>query len=222
MALPSTACEPKCVKRAIPLGLSLIMLLVLVPLQPLAETAKKPSKSTELVIWKYETLLMQGALLTPQGWNTASALFQHHFVYPEDGPITIVWTPRVIGEDWVKGNRAQVESKWVELYGSVDAKLRYHPQDFDCPAITIYDLTLTDTRNEGDPNRTATQVQGAMEWKVAGPNKRAATIEQAISYLNQQRERTHDLVIKQNAIRSITSLQDLLKKLKRGRGSSAC
>ena len=98
MALPSAACEPKCVKRATPLGLSLIILLVLVPRQPLAETPKKPSKSTELVIWKYETLLMQGALLTPQGWSTASALFQRHIVYPEDGPITIVWTPRVIGQ----------------------------------------------------------------------------------------------------------------------------
>jgi len=115
-----------------------------------------------------------------------------------------------------------VESKWIELYGSVDAKLRYHPEDFDRPGVTIYDLTLTDTRNEGAPNRTATQVQGAMEWKLAGPNKRAATIEQVISYLNQQRERTHDLAIKQNATRSITSLQDLLKKLKRGRGASAC
>lgn len=200
------------------------MLLVLVPRQSLAQTAtEKPTKATELVIWKYETLLMQGALLTPWGWNTASELFQRAVVYPEGGVIQVVSTSRDIGEDWVKGDRAQVESKWVELYGSVDAKLSYHPQNSYCSALKIYDLlALTDTRDGSQQARTAIRSAKAWEWKMAGPTERAAPIERVIFYLSQQRERTDDLTRKENATKSITSLREILKKLKRSRVASAC
>ena len=217
-------CEPDAVKTATSFGLSLIALLVFVPRQPLAETPKKPSKATERVIWKYETLVMQGALLTPQGWKNASELFQQAIVYPKDSPITVVWTGRIVGEDWVKDDRAQVESKYVEIYGSIDAKLRYDPQNSYCDAMTIYDLVLTDTasEDEGGQSNSPTQMQRAREWKMAGPTRRAAPVEKVISYLIRQRDRTDDLVIKENAIRSIRSLRDTLKKLKSGRGASAC
>ena len=212
-------CEPTDVNRAIPRTLLLITLLVLLPGRPHAKTLKKPSKPTELVVWKYETFITQGELLSPQGWKKASRLLQRPIPYPDTGPIRIVWTPRLIGEDWVKDNRAQVESKWTEEYGSIDSKLNYHPENFHGLAMNLYELVFIDTRNELDASETATHVR---EWRIVGPTMRAATIEQVISYLKQRREQTDDLVTKQNATKSITSLQNLLKRLKRGRGACAC
>jgi hypothetical protein len=174
------------VKTATSFGLSFIALLVFVPRQPLAETPKKPSKATELVIGKYETLVMQGALLTPQGWKNASELFQRAIVYLKDSPITVLWTGRIIGEDWVKDDGAQVESKYVEIYGSIDAKLRYDQQNSDCAAMTIYYVALTDTALEDEGGQSNSATQRAREWKMAGPTRRAAPIEKVISYLIQQ------------------------------------
>jgi hypothetical protein len=119
----------------------------------------------------------------------------------------------------VKENRAQVESKWIEEYGSIDSKLRYHPDNFHGPAMNLYDLILVDTQSDLAASKTATHV---MEWRIVGPNMRAATIEQVISYLKQRREQTDDSATKQNATKSITALQNLLKRLKRGRGACAC
>ncbi len=171
-----------------------------------AGNTKKPSKPTELVVWKYETLIMEGALLSSEGWGKVVPLFEHPIPYPSDSPIRIIWTPRYIGEDWIKGKQAQVESKWIDYYGTIDAKLQFHSPEV-CVLAREYKLVQSDT---------------LADWKLIWSNERAGTIEQVIAYLKQRQEAIHDPAIKRNAIRSIESLQSLLRNLKRGKSASAC
>jgi hypothetical protein len=194
------------VERALRLGLLSIIFFGFWPILIRAERPKKTSKPTELVVWKYETLIMEGALLSRSGWEKAVPLFDNPVPYPVNSPIRIMWTPRYIGEDWVRGNRAEVESKWIDYYGLVDAKLQYHPPK-PCVLALGYELARTDTFSD---------------WKLTWSNERAGTIEQVIAYLKQRLEATHDSAIRRNANSSIESLEGLLKKLKRGRGASAC
>jgi hypothetical protein len=157
-------------------------------------------------VWKYETLIMQGALLSRDGWGKAVPLFENPKPYPASSPIRIMWTPRYIGENWARGNRAQVESKWIDYYGFVDAKLQYHAPE-PCVLAWEYDLVRTDT---------------LADWKLVWINERAGTIEQVIAYLKQRQEATPDSLIKRHANRSIEALQNFLNNFKRGRGASAC
>jgi len=163
---------------------------------------------------------MQGALLSPEGWKKATPLFERAIQYPDNSKITIMWTPRVIGEDWIKGNRAQVESKWIDYYGTIDGKLQYQrPETCDVAVVRLYDLIASNAESKTGGAKKASNVVG---WKLAWQMERAATIEQVIDYLTQRRETIRDPVIKRNASRSIVSLQKLLKSVKRGRGASAC
>ena len=36
-------------------------------------------------------------------------------------------TGGAVGEDWVKGDLAQVETKWMDDLGAIDSSLRYQP-----------------------------------------------------------------------------------------------
>ena len=194
------------VDRAICLSLLSIIFLGFGPIPIRAEKPKKPSKLTELVVWNYETLIMEGALLSRGGWEKAVPLFDNPVPYPVNSPIRIMWTPRYIGEHWVSGNRAEVESKWIDYYGLVDGKLQYHPPE-PCVLALGYRLARTDTLSD---------------WKLIWSNERAGTVEQVIAYLKQRREATLDSAVRRNANRSIESLEKLLRTLKRGRRTSSC
>jgi hypothetical protein len=160
-------------------------------------------------------------LLSPEGWKKVAPLLDQSIAYPADSIIRILWTPRFIGEDWIKGNRAQVESKWIDYYGSLDSKLQYHPGDV-CTLVIQYDLVFTNTYIKVGANGLQEEVKGATEWKLRWPNERSGTIEQVIAYLEKRRESTRDSIMRRNASRSISSLQNLLRRRGRGRGASAC
>src|SRR5258707_962447 len=82
-------------------------------------------KPTEELVKQYEKLVAEGLLLTPAGWTRASKLVEHPSAYPSDSEIQLISAPGIIGETRLHGDRALVETKWGDYYGTIDSHLRY-------------------------------------------------------------------------------------------------
>jgi hypothetical protein len=182
-------------------------------------TAQKP---TELVIRRYEKFVADGSLLTPEGWKRASELFDTSDAYPANGEIWVVSTGGAVGEDSIKGDRAQVETKWNDSFGIIDSSLRLKPPDPSGSIMMgeIFSLVFIHRPSGTKGTSDAPEPAGLGEWKIEGPRRvRTATIPVAIRYATEMRDRSNDPVIRRNADKTIAAL----KRLGHGCGSaSAC
>ena len=59
-------------------------------------------RPTEEVVQRYEKIVAQGALLTPEGWEHASRIFEHTSTYPRDSEIHLQSSPGLIGEIFIE------------------------------------------------------------------------------------------------------------------------
>jgi hypothetical protein len=197
-------------------------LIVLVGVIACSAQVPKAQKPTELVIRRYEKFIADGSLLTPEGWKRASKLFDTSNAYPSDSEIWVVSTGGLVGEDWVKGDRAQVETKWNDTFGTIDSSLRLKPPGPRGSIMMgeIFSLVFIHqpsvTKGTGEAPESA--VLG--EWKIEGPwRMRTATIPVAIRYVTEMRDQSSDPAIRRNADKTIAAL----KLLGHGCGSaSAC
>ena len=167
--------------------------------KPFPKAAER--KATERVVSRFEKLILHGELLTPEGWDRASKLFVHAEPYPQDGEISVIWTgTSAIGEDWVRGDWAQVETKWNDWYGTIDSSLRFKSDiNGRMPTIETYSLVLVHPQLGVDG-----------EWKIEGPLKaRSADIPAAIRYVEKMRDQSADPEIRRNANRTIAALTRL-------------
>jgi hypothetical protein len=177
-----------------------------------AQDYKEQLKPTERLVRRYEKLIAAGDLLTPAGWKSASQLFEKSNPYPPSGDIYVVSTGGAVGEDWVKGDRAQVETKWDDNYGTIDSDLRYKPPTPSGRIATIqmFSLVLTHAQTDGSGNGAPPTASPMAEWKFEGDlHIRSATIPAAIKYVKQMRDRSTDPAIRKNADRTIAALKRL-------------
>jgi hypothetical protein len=181
-----------------------------------AQTLQPPNKPTERVVVQYEALVKSGAFLNPEGWKNAAKLYARSSPYPPDGEIALMTVGGTLGEMWLKDNRAEIETKWTDYYGTIDSSLRYKPPQSPVPVVMtsfVFHLIYTNKRLEvgahGEPKREET---GSWEWKIDDPEiKRWATVARAIEYVTQMRDNSDDPVIKKNADKTIASLKRLSK-----------
>ena len=187
-----------------------------------AQVHKKSLRPTELLVQQYEKMVAEGSLLTPEGWKQASGLFDSSGPYPKDGEVVVRSAGGSIGEDWVKGDRAQVETKWNDLYGRINSALQYKPADLNGGGIVmVQEFSLVCVGQPSDAGKVeAADLSCAGEWRLAGPQQfRVATIPVAIRYVSEMRDKSSDPMIRKNANRTIA----ILKNLTSGCGSaSAC
>jgi hypothetical protein len=199
-----------------------VLLLVVGVRAGSARDAKNNGKATELVVVKYQRFIASGALLTPQGWARAAQLFDQSLPYPQNGEIILASTGGALGEMWVKGDHAEVETKWTDYFGTIDSTLRYiRPPDPRVVMTTYqFQLVLTNKHREiGLHGETLKEVTGPVEWKIQGPLKlRYSTVGRALVYLARMRDQSSSPAIKKNAEKTIR----ILKRLNYGCGSSAC
>ena len=185
-----------------------------------AQVPKSHAKPTELVITRYERLIAEGALLTPEGWQRASQLFDRSNAYPKNGVIFLISTGAYVGEGWVKGDRAEVESKWNDFFGTIDSALRYKSPTPDLGSIVMFEVfPMVFLRND-EKGGSAAEISGG-QWKIASPlTHRSTTIDRAIGFVQTQRDKSNDPNIRTNADKTIT----ILKRLKgwRCHSGSAC
>jgi len=176
-----------------------------------AQNSKEQLKPTERLVRRYEKLIAAGDLLTPAGWKRASQLFEKSSAYPLSGEIYVVSTGGAVGEDWVKGDRAQVETKWDDNYGTIDSALRYKPPSPSgrIAMAQMFSLVLTHAQPDGSGNSTPL-TEPAAEWKFEGDlHIRSATVYAAIRYVQRMRDRSTDPAIRKNAARTIAALKRL-------------
>jgi hypothetical protein len=202
---------------------AVVLILSVSAVTAVAQAPQSNGKATERVVRQYEKLIADGAFLTPEGWKKASRIFVRSNPYPKDGEVLLTSQAGLIGENWVRGDRAEVERKWTDFRGSIDSSLRYKPAmpTIDViPAILDYSLVFTNRHIDIEEEGTTREVLGTWEWKIEGPqSERWATVEKAIIYVTEMRDKSDDPIVKRNANRTIA----ILKRLEHPCGSdNAC
>jgi hypothetical protein len=138
-----------------------------------------------------------------------------------NGEVFLTSRAGLIGETWLRGDRAEVERKWTDFFGSIDSDLRYKPADPTSsilPAIYDYSLVFTNRHIDVGESGATEETLGTWEWKIEGPQyERWATVGRAIIYVREMRDKANDPAIKRNADKTIA----VLERLKHGCGSSS-
>jgi hypothetical protein len=188
---------------------TIVVALLVAPIALTAQAPQSNGKPTELVVVEYEKLVADGAFLTPEGWKKAGKLYEQSIAYPPNGEISLMGTGGNLGEDWVKGNEAQVETKWIDYDGTIDSALRFKPPEQDMRSIFMFRLVYTNKhRDIGSNGETRRELTGPWEWKLAEPQtKRVTTPVRAIEYLALMRDKTDDPLIRKHADKSIAALK---------------
>ena len=190
----------------------------------IAQAPQSNGKATEQVVVQYEKIIASGALLTPEGWKRAGKLFAQSNAYPPDGEISLMSTGGSVGEMWLEGDRAEVQTKWTDYMGTIDSALRYKPPASSVDSIMtlfVFHLVYTNKhRDIGANGETLSEVAGRWEWKSESPqNTRWATVDRAVEYVKMMRDKSDDLAVKKNADKTIAALQ----RMRGGCGrASAC
>ncbi|MGA9964280.1 MAG: hypothetical protein WBQ10_03665 [Terriglobales bacterium] len=191
-------------------------MLLVISITVIAAVAQAPQsneKATERVVRQYEKLIADGALLTPEGWKKTSRIFGCSNPYPKGGEVLLTSQAGLIGENWVRGDRAEVEWKGTDFRGSIDSDLRYKPALHSSdviPAILDYSLVFTNKHIDIEEGGSTKEVLGTWEWKIEGPqSERWATVERAIIYVREMRDKSDDPAIKKNANKTIAILKRL-------------
>jgi hypothetical protein len=188
------------------------------------QTPKSQGKPTEQVVVHFEKLVANGAFLTPQGWKMAGELFAQWGPFPRDSKIPLMTVGGSLGEIWVRGDQAQVETKWTDDLGTIDSALRFKPSNdeirSDMTSFVFHLVYTNQHRDIGAKGETIREATGPWEWKNDELLViRWAAVDRAIEYVERMRNKSDDPIVSKNAGETITAL----KRLRPGCGnSSAC
>jgi hypothetical protein len=197
-------------------GLCALMTVVFLTLMAVTpQTPISNGKPTEKVVIQYERLVEKGEFLTPEGWKVAGKLYEQAAVFPPDGEISLMSTGGAVGEDWLRGDTAEVGTKWTDYFGTIDSALRYRAPHFPVPVtMTTYEFRLIYTNKHRlvGENGGIREVGGPWEWKIEAPRMaRWTTVDRALEYVAMMREKVDNPVIKKNAAMTIAALKKLGK-----------
>jgi hypothetical protein len=185
--------------------------------KPTAEVAKSPIKNspTEVVdeVWRLAT---QGELLNPEGWRQACGFYTKPT--PFSGKKVIV----VMGNDWgpayvlgSKDDGANVGLGYTAL-GQIDSELRYTPPPKTDAIKTgfLYHLVVEPTyiMMYGSDGKTLVEKKptGEHVWQIQGsPDSSWTTVNTAIRYVLEMRDKATDPVVKKNASQTLAKLMRL-------------
>jgi hypothetical protein len=164
-------------------------------------------------LWKEAT---EGGLLTADGWNQASRFFLHHDSFPGSSELRIVSNNWGIEHSSVRNDSAEVVFEYWDA-GRVDTSLRYTPppKTESYKSAIVYHLTLAPThwtmfKSDGKVMTGKEERTGREEWQIQeSPGLPWTTVNTAIRYVRERRERSNDPVIKKNADETLARLLKL-------------
>jgi hypothetical protein len=164
-------------------------------------------------LWKDAT---EGKLLTPEGWNEASPLFLKHEAFPANASVRIVSNNWGVDHSSVRGDTAEVDMGYADA-GIVDATLKYSPPSRARSQKTamVFHLVFAPThwtmfRSDGKEITGKEERTGATEWQIQEPvGLPWTTVNTAIRYVLEMREKATDPTIRKNADATLARLLKL-------------
>jgi len=164
-------------------------------------------------IWKLAT---EGELLTPEGWRRYSGLFLHPEPPPGNKVIRIVSNAWGVEGALAKGSDMEVVVDYAEA-GQIDSKLRYTPPPPTTSFKTglIYHFVLAPTHwtmlmSDGKVVTGKEERTGPPDWHITGSQGPPwTTVNTAIRYVLEMRQKTTDPLIKKNADQTLAKLMKL-------------
>jgi len=159
---------------------------------------------------------MRGQLLTPQGWKRASGCCTKLVPYPKDRAVVVVSNIYGVVESSVKTDAAEISMECTYL-GSIDSTLRFTPapESKYYKSAKSYQLVprprhIVTYGPDGKTKIQDREIPGTRVWQIdEGPGLlglRWTTVNTAIRYILEERNKTADPVIKTNADRTIAEL----------------
>jgi hypothetical protein len=151
----------------------------------------------------------EGKQLRPDGWYELAAMFVHPRESPGEASVIVI-KDFVVSDAKLTGNKAQLYVEYTEL-GIIDPSFRLEPPPFTRIMRDLYSLVLTDTQWVVKPGSlVASEVKGPLEWKIEDYQRIPhVSIEAAMRYVTELRDKTRDPLIKKNAIESLAKLKKL-------------
>lgn len=180
------------------------------PVQGPAAGSRMSPKEVVEQLWN---MAVRGELLTADGWGRTARLFAHPTPDPGNKAVAVVsnyWSVM----DWsLKDTVAQVTVDFQDA-GKIDLTLRYSPPPQVSGTVgtgKLYRLVLVPTRRVtfGPNGKTVVNETSGpdAEWKIETPQEPPwTTVNGAIRYVLEQRDRTKDPVTKRNAEATILAL----------------
>jgi hypothetical protein len=177
---------------------------------PLVASGISPKEATEQ-LW---TMATRGELLTPEGWDKASrSFFMHPASAPENKVVFVVsnyWGPP---SEQIKGDKADVTVGFGDA-GKIDSALRYLPPQPTRAIKTgmLYHFVLAPThwtmfKSDGKAITGKEEKSGPVTWQIDDPpGPPWTTVNTAIRYVLEIRNKTTDPVIKKNADETLLKL----------------
>ncbi len=172
---------------------------------------------TEVVdeLWRMAT---QGDLLTPEGWRMASGFFIHPEPFPGNNVILVMsnyWGPP--GQLRTEGDAAEVLVGFANA-GQIDSALRYTPPKVTAALKTGMSYRLVFGPSHGKMSvigpdgkvKEEKEVTGPSEWRIDGSQGSPwTTVNTAIRYVLEMRDKSTDPVIERNADDTLAKLLKL-------------
>lgn len=177
----------------------------------LSQSQPQETKSPKEVVeefWKFEA---EGGGLTPDGWREAATFFVRPGPPQQRKIIGVIFKKYSVDQAWVKGDRAEIHVGYDDA-GEIDNSLRFSlPQQdprFEYKTTVVHHLVRTDRQWEIGPDGvTEKEVSGPLAWRIEGPTGDPfVTVDTAIRYVRDRRNKTTDPNIRKNAEATLAKL----------------
>jgi hypothetical protein len=197
-------------------SLLIILIAVISAVTALAQTASIDFwQFPDKVVQRSWEMGVRGELLTTKGWNTASGFYAKPNPEPQDKSFEVYSNFYGISSISIKGDQADILMEYDDG-GRIDSNLHYSPP----PKITAFKtainfhLTLTPTYSLmfGPDGTTLIESKptGHSAWKIEGtPIRPWTTVNTAVRYVLEMRNKTTDPLTRKNADETIAKLPTL-------------
>jgi hypothetical protein len=169
-----------------------------------------PGKTPKEVVEQLWGMATQGLLLTDEGWSRSSGSFTKPDSAPRNREFRVVSNYYGVISASTSGNSAEVDMDY-QAVGKIDSALRFTPapkSQFVKTAI-VYRLVLgpTPLRMFGPDGKMEEKMTGHVEWRIESPQDSPwTTVNTAIRYVLEMRDKTTDPDIKKNATQTLAAL----------------
>ena len=194
-------------------GLDELPVQITKPRPPKERIEGRTPKEVVDEVWRLAT---QGQLLNLEGWRVASGFFTEPTPFPANEKILVVsndWGPAY---DWRSNeNTPEVALGYTDA-GSIDAMLRYSPPPKSDYIKTAFAYSLVTVpayiMMYGPDGKTLVERKptGTRVWQIKGSQGPPfTTVNTAIRYVLEMRNKTHDADIRKNADQALAKLEQL-------------